>query len=328
MKDNILLIAPSFYGYYKDIISELERRSFNVVWYDDQIEQSITVKLKKKIALSMFKEDMNSYLKRIISENKGTMFKYVIIVLGYDLDKEFVKKIKTEFHPERMIYYTWDSIGTYPQVVEFLSVFDDKYSFDDVDCGKYDLKLLPLYCKQYSNVKVKKEYDCSTVMSYFPNKDENIRLILDSLPQDLNCRFNLYVKSVLYFYYLKLRYFKKVTVKVKNITTRRLSLKETYEIFEKSTSVIDCPIVNQCGLTMRTFEVLSRNIKLITTNKNIEKYNFYNPSNIVVVGKDNSISREFFRTEYTDDGFDFWGNYGIETFVNVLLGIETRTYLK
>lgn len=328
MNDNILLIAPSFYGYYKDIISELERRSFNVVWYDDQIEQSITVKIKKKIALRLFKKDMKSYLEKIITENKAKRFKYVIIILGYDLDKEFVEKIKTVFRPERMIYYTWDSVTTYPQVVEFLPVFDDKYSFDDVDCKKYNLHLLPLYCKKDNNTKTRKEYDCTTVMSYFPNKDKNIRLILNSLPHGLNCRFNFYVKSVPYFFYLKLRYFFKVTLSVKDITTKRLSLKETYEIFEKSIAVIDCPIVNQCGLTMRTFEVLSKNIKLITTNQNIKKYDFYNPANIAVVEKDNSISKEFFSNEYSNDGFDYWNNYGIETFINVLLGIETKKYLK
>ena len=39
----------------------------------------------------------------------------------------------------------------------------------------------------------------------------------------------------------------------------------------QSRSVLDINTANQCGLTMRTFEVISLNRFLFTTNKNIQK---------------------------------------------------------
>ena len=43
----------------------------------------------------------------------------------------------------------------------------------------------------------------------------------------------------------------------------------------------------QDGLTMRTFEVIGQEKKLITTNSSIVKYDFYNSNNIFLLKEDN-----------------------------------------
>lgn len=50
--------------------------------------------------------------------------------------------------------------------------------------------------------------------------------------------------------------------------------------------VIDITQKNQLGLTRRPLEALFFNKKLITNNPNIQSYDFYNPKNIFIFGKD------------------------------------------
>jgi hypothetical protein len=53
---------------------------------------------------------------------------------------------------------------------------------------------------------------------------------------------------------------------------------------------------------MRTFETLGMRKKLITTNDDILNYDFYNPSNILVVDRNNpQLSEDFFLGKYVDN---------------------------
>jgi hypothetical protein len=60
-------------------------------------------------------------------------------------------------------------------------------------------------------------------------------------------------------------------------------------ISDVSKAIIDIEHPKQKGLTIRTFEVLGKEIKLITTNKNIIEYDFYNEANISVIDRNNPV---------------------------------------
>ena len=69
---------------------------------------------------------------------------------------------------------------------------------------------------------------------------------------------------------------------------------------------------------MRTFEALSLGIKIVTTNKDIVNYDFYNPQNIFIVEDENTlIPEDFFDTPF-DNSFSMKG-YSINQFVIKLL---------
>jgi len=196
-----------------------------------------------------------------------------------------------------------------------------------VECKNYGWHLLPLF---YVNKQFPAEakYDYSGVMSYFPNKDKNLRMILDVLPSDKQSKLHLFVKSKLYFMYLKAAYRRSVSIGINDISTNKLTKRETLQLFSESKAVIDCPLVTQHGLTMRTFEVLGTGVKLITTNKNIKKYDFYSDEYIFVVDEDTKqILSDFFDKKPTA-AFSLDEKYSIDYFAKVLLhGIEV-SYLK
>lgn len=324
--EKVLLIAPSFYGYYKVIINELEKIGYEVKWYDDQITQSYYVKFLRKCNKNIFQRQMDNHINRVINETKDDEFSFVIVILGYDLTKEEVDKLRKHNKDSIFVYYTWDSVSTYPQIETLYKSFDKYYSFDDEDCKQYGFDFLPLFC---SCTLEKKNifYDYSTVMSYFPNKEDNLKKLKLSLPKNKKTKLVLYVKSKLYFWYLLLKYSKVISVRENDLTFNKLTQEETFDVFGSSKAVIDCPIDGQKGLTMRTFEVLGNDIKLITTNVNIKKYNFYSSNNIFVADGTQMVPDSFFDTPF-DYNYSIKDQCSSEKFVMTLVGKYKGDYLK
>ena len=54
----------------------------------------------------------------------------------------------------------------------------------------------------------------------------------------------------------------------------------------ESKCVVDIVQKQQCGMTMRPIEALLYKKKLLTNNVNISKYDFYNPNNVFIYGRD------------------------------------------
>ena len=59
-----------------------------------------------------------------------------------------------------------------------------------------------------------------------------------------------------------------------------------YEIYSRSSIILDIEHPNQQGLTMRTLESIGAGKKLITTSKSIQHYVFYNTNNIAIINRD------------------------------------------
>ena len=105
----------------------------------------------------------------------------------------------------------------------------------------------------------------------------------------------------------------------KYFTFASLNRTECLNIIKESIAVIDCPVPNQNGLTMRTFETLAMNTKLITSNINVREYDFYTPNNIFVVDSNVSeIPASFFSTPF-DVQFQIGEKYSLKHFVKVLI---------
>lgn len=69
---------------------------------------------------------------------------------------------------------------------------------------------------------------------------------------------------------------------------------------------------------MRTFECLGNRIKLITENKDIVNYDFYDKENIYIIEKKEDIEKipvEFFKTPYKEIDKDILEKYSFRGFV-------------
>ena len=55
--------------------------------------------------------------------------------------------------------------------------------------------------------------------------------------------------------------------------------------------ILDITKTKQIGLTLRTYEAIYYNKKLITFNKTIKKYDFYNSNNILIISDNIQINK-------------------------------------
>ena len=107
------------------------------------------------------------------------------------------------------------------------------------------------------------------------------------------------------------------------IRYKKLNSEEIVRYSNRSKVVIDIQLPNQEGLTMRTFETLAMSKKLITTNSEIKKYEFYNPNNICVINRQKiDIPDNFFKSKFQSLKDDFYKEYSISYWLQILLGGE------
>jgi len=86
------------------------------------------------------------------------------------------------------------------------------------------------------------------------------------------------------------------------VTHTPISLSETIDIIRHSRCILDTDRESQSGTTPRLIWALAMGKKVITTNQNIDKYNFYTPEQILIIDRKNpDIPISFLEQSLPDD---------------------------
>lgn len=295
----ILLFCPSFYNYRDIIINELEDLGAKVISFDERPSNSIVFKILLRIKLYWLIEYVvNRYYNGIIS--KFDVVTDVFFINAEAVNKKNLKKMREKYDSASFTLYMWDSIKNKRNVLDIMSFFDKVYSFDPDDC-RSESKLIfePLfYNKCFEDNKTTLKYDISFVGSIHSDRLSIIKDLIGI--ENIKTKFFLYSPSKL-FSILKIITQKKLKINdLKLISNQKIDFNEVSDMFFSSKAIVDIQHPNQIGLTMRTFEVLGSGRKLITTNKDISRYEFYNKNNILIIDRNNidvEIVYEFINSE-------------------------------
>tara|TARA_B100001989_G_C24521025_1_gene455857 strand:+ start:18 stop:689 length:672 start_codon:yes stop_codon:yes gene_type:complete len=219
----------------------------------------------------------------------------------------------------------WDSLKNKKKLATLIPFADKFFSFDPEGPAIHKkVKFLPLfYINKYatsSSNDCKKKYDISfvgTVHSDRYNIAKNVKHI--AAKQGLTTYFYFYSPSKLLFFLQKLFLKEFKDINVKDISFKQLSYDEVLDILNQSKSVLDIQHPNQKGLTMRTIEMLGNKKKLITTNKEIRQYDFYDPQNIIVFDKHNkTLDLDIINQEYNQVSSHIYNNYSISSWIDTI----------
>lgn len=320
-KKNVLLFMSDFYGYNRDVIEEMKRQECNVTWYQDKVTLNFVERLKHKFKNERNFIKFNKYFDSIIEHEKNNHFDIIIIIFGaVFFTGEHIDKLRHIFPDTKIVYYTWDSVANFNSIKELFDKSDKAYSFDKLDCKQYGIEFLPLfYVRTDFDPNKETKWDVSTVMSFYLKKSTGILKVISILPENTNKFLYLRLRDKWYSIYLRLCSQSIYSKIKKHLQYDMISRDECLDIFKRSKVIIDCPVPNQNGLTMRTFETLALNRKLITTNKNIKEYDFYCEENIFVVSEESDIiPQKFFETPFNVQ-YQLTDKYGVEHFVKTLI---------
>ncbi|AIQ60524.1 hypothetical protein [Paenibacillus borealis] len=334
MRKNVLYIGTPFFGYYKQIIAEFEEQGCSVDYYNDRPSESALTKGLIKIKRSLMNSLIQKYFDKIMAETQNKSYDIIFIVNCKVFTPIMIRKLKDSQKDARFILYMWDSLTLYPNSKDLIPLFDRAYSFDSDDCDNLEgLSFLPLfYGKTYENVGEevvgKRLYDIVSVCTAHPNRYIILKELFPRLESNGVRIFSYMFLNKLQYFYNKacLSAFK--GARSSEFKFIPLSEKENIEILKKSNTVFDIQHNQQSGLTMRTIETLGAKRKLITTNTNVKKYDFYNEKNILVVEEyDLNAIETFLKHEYEPIDEQIYEKYSLHSWLETIIsGADSKGY--
>ncbi len=326
---NILLVAPSFFGYYKEIKKELENQGYNVDFYFDSSNNSNIFKALSRINKKIVRIPMYIYYKKEIEptiNKKNYDYVFFIFAMSCSFSEKMLKKIRENQKNAKFISYQWDGEKNLKFIKNMHQFFDERYTFDRIDSlTNSSYKFLPLfYINSYEKVgKIMNRkflYDVSYIGTAHPQKLKFINEMATKLKKIYPKQFIFhYMPSKFKFLYHKLKAKEYRGYKYNDFQNVKLSIDEIIDVFENTKCILDAPQEGQNGLTIRTIECLGAKRKLITSNKDIKNYDFYNPRNIYVY--DGTIDEEnvFFKEDFENLSDELYQKYSLRNWLRTIL---------
>lgn len=304
----ILIVGPPSLGYLNKINEILNKNTS--VKSDIVLVDRFSFKYKNKahkIKNFLSKIFLNKNLKKehvkLTIENKISKIDHqdIIFVIRPDLlHSETLQLLKKNCVVFKAFYY--DSTRRFPKKAEIIDFFDTVYSYDRLDVEKYDLEFLTNYIYDES---CSKEY--KTLFFNISTYDYRYESMLKLAEYIHNKNWS---KEILILgpNELKSEYL--------TIINNQISVDQVANKIKNCKIIIEIQREEQVGLSFRVFEALGHRKKLITTNKDVVNYDFYNPNNILVIDIDNiNIPEEFINTDYQEIDNEILDKYRLENWV-------------
>jgi len=324
-KKRILFIAPLFFDYENDILKEMQEQGHDVtsVFYNYGSHRLPWKKIKKQKLINSQRILIQKYIRSI-------RYDLLFVIKGELIDTSIVHEFKNKNPSSITINYQWDPVNKFHGSIETIQAYDFKYTFDHLDCVKYKNLMLihkPLFfTNDFRIVDCDPIYDIATIGGMMFSRVNIIKSIQKILPQ---FKYKILLRTS-YTLSLPIN-----IIKVGLITYFKISIhydlnkKSVANILRQTNAVIDIPQPNQSGLSMRTIETLALGKKIITSNIHIDKYDFYNSNNILILSKYNYHDiPEFLKKPYIHIDQKIIKRYSIQNWVYSILCGNNETFLK
>lgn len=318
----VLIIAPKFFGYEKLIQLELESQGAFVDYFDDRPGGDFLTKALIRVDRRLLARRTNRYYGSIVANTNGRDYDDILIVRAEAISSEQLLALKATHPRARAILYLWDSMNYNPNARKLLKHFDCVWSFDRDDANAYpQVGFLPLfYARGFTRTRYPADsfkYDACFIGTVHTDRYK----VLERMVSRLEAQGR---KVLLYCYYPSTTLFRLRSLLDggfrrfgrKYVKFQSIPLSQTIDYFDHSLAIIDINRPAQLGLTMRTIEALGARRKLITTNRDVENYDLYDPSYVAVVDRDNPVlPDDFFDEKALAIDEKVWNKYSIEKWV-------------
>lgn len=199
-----------------------------------------------------------------------------IIVEDSIITKQFLIWIRKKNPDSRIIFKYTNMIGKAHHILpQDVPNEIEIWTYDKHDSDKYGIKLSKCggYPTYFIGEKREKKYD---IMYVGKDKGRSEEI--------------LYLQNKFEKLGLKTKFLIMPTTRVskkKGFYSKPISYEEVIKLVTESRAILNITLPNQQGATLRDYESIFNEVKLITTNKNIKSFDFYDPNNIFVLKEDN-----------------------------------------
>lgn len=315
----ILLIAPVFFGYETHIRSELVRRGAIVDYLPDRPFSSPILKALIRFAPLLTQPFSNLFFTKRFSELSNQNYDYLFVIQGESLGPSSIKLAKKLFPNASAILYLWDSIANKKATIKKIPFFNRVISFDRSDAQEYELSYRPLFfVDAHSGQKVVNKYLMSFIGTAHSDRYKICKEVRRVTPKDAKLFFYLYLQAPWVYFVRKVTKPSFWQSSMNEFEFQPLSKEVVSRVFEESFSVLDIEHPKQRGLTMRTFDVLAKEKKLVTTNSSIKNEDFYSPNNVLIINREVEVdfNHDFFRLPFVSLPAFFYEKYSLKGWID------------
>ena len=318
----ILFFAPRFFGYEQDIASHLITLGADVVTLPDRPFDSPLMTAITRFGTKLIIGSATRLYRQMLKQIGWSNCDMVLVVSGQTVSKEFLIELRTAYPSAKFILYMFDSTHNRSAVVSKLTLFDHCFTFDVDDSKKYGIKFRPLFSTSGFERPAQStfNYHMSFIGTAHTDRYAVISKVAENMTPARQCYWYLFLQAPWVFYAYKITNpaFKHARIDTFRFTP--LSKSQVQEIFFKSFSILDVEHPQQTGLTMRTFETIGANKKLVTTNQRIREYDFFDSQNICVIDREHpKLSEDFFNFPYKPLNESLYDKYRLSSWTEEVL---------
>lgn len=299
----ILFLSANFFDYEKAIAKRLSDFGAEVDLYNERPSDSILSKGIIRVRRNLYQTRINRYYRKISAETENKKYDFFLLIKGESVPFSFLKEFRVRNPEAKTIFYSYDAAVEYPKFTQLYSFFDSNFTFEPQDAIQYKIHFRPLFFLNHylgTQESEKKNYDLSFIGTAHSDRyiiGEKIKKSCEQL--GLQTFFYYFAPGKTAFLLKKMFDKNLQQFDPAELTFKKLTHNEISSIYASSFAVLDINKPFQKGLTMRTFEALASEKKLVTTNEDILNYPFYHKENVTILDrKDPTLKSEFFQTEF------------------------------
>lgn len=308
----------------------MESMGAKVDYFDERPSNTFLSKALLRINRNFVTVQIKKHYEDITSKINGKTYDYVFICQAEATPKSFLKDVRKMNPDAKLVLMLWDSVANKVNTLEKLDLFDEVFSFDKKDCDQFGLTFRPLFFDKEYEELAQEESELIYDLFFVGTVHSDRYLILNEVRQqfeknNLNVFYFFYIPSKIMYYQRKLLTSELQGSQITDFSFVGLPSEQLTEKLKQSKAVVDIQHPKQTGLTMRTIEMLGANKKIITTNTDIEHYDFYHPNNICIVDRHKVVvPTEFMTAPYVPVDDEVKERYSINYFVLDVLGLTEK----
>lgn len=327
---NILFIAEPYANLHQPIIDELHSQGHCVTFIEDSILPDIDWRQcwrgKRDKYFRKLKADFLGSYKRYwrgVIEGRDEIhqkFDILFVINGCSFHPYLMQFLRRKSPNLKSILYLWDNSEIYDYYYN-AKYFDKVVTYDLADSIRYGVALLPFYYTHDMVYNPDIKYLISTIGNNHSRRLDICRdihrIFCDKIKRDIlpdHMQNNNSISLI------NLNIVDTNLPKDDIVCHRPFSIKEVVELIKNSYIILDTDRESQTGTTPRLIWALAMGKKIITTNKSISKFPFYNPKQILIIDRDDIVIPDDFilDREHINVTYDI-STLRIDNWINFLL---------
>ncbi len=324
----ILMFSNKFFNYNEMIQAQIQEAGGIVELYDERPNKNVLTKIMLRYNIKLIRPAVERYYRKIIQDNQGKEYDFIFVIKSETITSRILQMLRQAYPRAKQILYLWDAVANVPDGEKKLPCYDRVLTFDPVDAEKYHLRFRPLFfAKDFEKHEIRTgpfTYAFAFIGTAHSVRPRVARVLqAQCTAQGKKSFVFLFLPHPVVYIYHKLTNPAYRKVRRGDIHFTPMTPKEIGEVYAESCCVLDVEHSKQHGLTMRTIEMLGRQMNLLTTNTLVKDYDFYNPRNICVIDRDQPrVAEDFWETDYEPIPEETMARYSLRRFVEEIFDVE------